>query len=337
MSGFLARLVVRSVHTPEAGQPDAADGRPSVAGEGPGTAPARDTLAGSVRPRLPSRYERAWPDAGAPLDAEAGPDDGAAPRAGEVAAPGAAPSGEQRGSRPLRPAAGTGRAAVAGPRRTRDDGESAPAAPEPERRQPAGAPVARVEPRSAVVPAPEGPQTGQLAEDVTGRVLKRLAREGRLAPPVAASERASTTTGAADAPTAEASEAPAGRTLPAPGDATTRGTGSASGSQAPVPPGDHSVRQPRLRLPASDFRPREPETTAIRPPGGVSPRPVPGPRGRPRAPAVPEPPRIRVSIGRVEVRAVHPAQAPATSPERRPQAGPLTSLEEYLKQREAGA
>lgn len=336
MSGFLTRLVVRSVHPPEAGQPDAAAGRSSVAGDGSGTAPGRGIPEGSVRPRLPSRYERTLPDAGPPLDVEAGPDDGAAHREREVTAPDATPSGEQRGSRPPRPTPGTRGAAVTEPRRTRDGREPAPTAPEPERRRPASAPVARVEARPAVVPESEGPPTGRLAEDVAERVVTRLARQGRLAPPVASSERARTI--GADAPAADASEVPTDRTLPAPGEATTRGTLSAPRAQSPAPPGDHTVRQPYLFVPASDLRPRAPETTAIRPLAGVSQQPVSDPNARPRAKAVPEPPRIRVSIGRVEVRAVLPAPPdPATSPELRPQAGPLTSLDEYLKQREAGA
>ena len=187
-----------------------------------------------------------------------------------------------------------------------------------------------------VLPAPEGPPAGRLAEEVAERVLTRLARQGRFTPPVGSPARASTI-GATDPLAADTSEAPTNRLLPAPEASTTRGTGPEPGAQAPIPARDHPDRQPDLRLPEPDLRPRVPETTAVGPPAGTSPGSAAGRRVPPRTPAVPEPPRIRVSIGRVEVRAVHAAPATATSPEPRPQPGPLTSLEEYLKQRESGA
>lgn len=64
-----------------------------------------------------------------------------------------------------------------------------------------------------------------------------------------------------------------------------------------------------------------PYTPAVAPPRAVEP--------------MDEPPRVIVTIGRVDVRAIFPAPAPAPrAPAPRP--GPTTTLAEYLKQRERG-
>jgi hypothetical protein len=81
--------------------------------------------------------------------------------------------------------------------------------------------------------------------------------------------------------------------------------------------------------------PREPATPAVRPPAALEPRPV-----RPAVRAASDTPvgdaqlpAVRITIGRIEVRAVMPQPpAPAAKPVS-PSIPGATSLDEYLKQR----
>jgi len=90
---------------------------------------------------------------------------------------------------------------------------------------------------------------------------------------------------------------------------------------AAVLPAEPAVRRGEL----APVRPRDPlrETARRSDPSGPQP-----------SIAKPAPPSVRVSIGRVEVRAVF---ASPPSPARRPAAAPAMALDDYLKQREKGS
>ncbi|MFC8681527.1 hypothetical protein ACFT30_08390 [Microbacterium ureisolvens] len=328
MTGFLARLAARSVTPPETGRADAATRWFAADDGGAGALPAGGT-AGGVRPRLPSLYEPAWLDAGTAQDGDAGLENVAERREREVTAPGVAPGGGQRESAPRWPASRPQPATTPRPPRERDDREPAPAAPEREHRRPAGTPA---EVRQVGVPAPDHLSSAGTVDDVAQRVLARLARQP--APSTARSSREDPTSHAS-ATTAEPDAAPDHRLL-APANLRAATDRPVSSSEPRVVPTDHLGRLRDLRDAASEIRPRASEGADTRSPGGPPPRPAPAPPGRARPPAAPEAPRIQVSIGRVEVRAVHQASTP-TIAEPQPPAGPLTSLEEYLRQREAGA
>lgn len=64
--------------------------------------------------------------------------------------------------------------------------------------------------------------------------------------------------------------------------------------------------------------------------------PAAGKRAETQRAEPPAPPTIRVTIGRIEVRAVTPAPPVAPAPVRTPRAAPALSLEDYLKQRNGG-
>jgi hypothetical protein len=118
---------------------------------------------------------------------------------------------------------------------------------------------------------------------------------------------------------------------------STRSAASDSPAPAPVPAASSPVAQVTARR-SADARPlseqiipvpREPDRPVARPAAG----PIPGwaTVGN-QAATPPPPPAIRVSIGRIEVRAVLPAPPPVPPPAPAP-AAPLVTLDAYLRER----
>lgn len=127
-------------------------------------------------------------------------------------------------------------------------------------------------------------------------------------------------------------------TQPESGRATVMATAAMAGPVVPPPTPTHppSVEtgaKPRSE-PATGMAPSIPRMPAPPLPAAVIPlsRPVAVRVAEPQRP--PEPPSVRITIGRVEVRAV-PANPPAARPGRR--ASPKLSLEDYLRPRAGGA
>lgn len=89
------------------------------------------------------------------------------------------------------------------------------------------------------------------------------------------------------------------------------------------------VRDPALNLVPSISHPAKPESSAR----SLAPHPTPAlivpAAPSPEAPA----PTIRVTIGRVDIRAIRPPSAPATAPRLQPERSPVVSLENYLAKR----
>ena len=103
--------------------------------------------------------------------------------------------------------------------------------------------------------------------------------------------------------------------------------------------GDFREMQPPLLLPERRAAPARPSASpapaaAVRPPGPSQDERTSTDGGRAQARAAEVAPTVRVTIGRVEVRAVFPAvEAPRVSPA---PPGPRLTLQEYLKQRREG-
>lgn len=343
MSDLLARLVARSVHPPRAGRYDVGEALPSVTGGGPGAVPAgEDPAASSIRPRLPSRYERTRPGAVAGPDAEVGPEGAATRGEHDVTAPTgeASPGGRRRDQSSVT----TGRV-PAGPAATRDLDATVPVALSRERGRPADERGARVRAQPPGVPVAGETPADRAADDAAERRTTRRDRKGLLAPSAGWSDPTGTfdavdafdAVNAADRPTPAASAgAKGGGATPSTAAPRTVDGPRPSADGPPAEPGGGTARPARHApgSPVSDLRPREPGPAAARPPGEISPRPASDVRGRPGTPAAPGGPRIRVSIGRVEVRAVHAPPTPAPSAELRRAAGPTTSLDQYLERRE---
>src|SRR5215208_776222 len=108
-----------------------------------------------------------------------------------------------------------------------------------------------------------------------------------------------------------------------PGNGASPDVGRATLTQAEASPG-YSTPDAHLSVASRSIRLR---------PGG---HPERGPQEenlRVSAPESPAPPTIRVSIGRIEVRAITPPPAPPVQPARSARPGPELSLDDYLKQR----
>jgi len=90
------------------------------------------------------------------------------------------------------------------------------------------------------------------------------------------------------------------------------------------------AQAPDVASPTPDRPGRREDSSALRAPVALSPVVSPRTTSAPSAP-----PRIEVTIGRVEVRAVY--APPSPGPARKPPSLPTTSLDDYLKQRDRSA
>jgi hypothetical protein len=90
------------------------------------------------------------------------------------------------------------------------------------------------------------------------------------------------------------------------------------------------AQAPDVASPTPDRPERREDSSALRAPVALSPVVSPRTTSAPSAP-----PRIEVTIGRVEVRAVY--APPSPGPARKPPSLPTTSLDDYLKQRDRSA
>nr|WP_157872589.1 hypothetical protein [Bradyrhizobium sp. ORS 278] len=104
----------------------------------------------------------------------------------------------------------------------------------------------------------------------------------------------------------------------------------------PDPPRTHAAvtMSPQRQESSTTARPSQPGTleraAGLRPTAAPSREPG-ATRQPPTMPQQPSMPRVEITIGRVEVRAVY---APPAVAERKPSARPMTSLDDYLKQRD---
>ncbi len=290
---------------------------------------------GGLRPRIPARFE--------PTEAVA-PSEVLAPRTAE-------PDGPIRHSPEPSPAAGPAAAGVtiAAPTPGDDTRPSAPleragarenrVSPDPAQGAEAGDARPAARPRQLDA-APRRPEAGGSPEPPGHRARARLAdaplddvtaapwrtdEDSPRTPRVAAIERVVAAASIDQPPaTHDRSDAPALST-------------SSGAVRSADDPSDPASRVPEAPARRAEPRSREPDDVAGTPSVLVRPRafdtaqprfdaPDPGDAGRHR-----QPPIVRVSIGRIEVRAVHPP----TPSERTPVASPTTapSLEAYLRAR----
>ncbi|OAN38269.1 hypothetical protein A6A03_05105 [Chloroflexus islandicus] len=267
-------------------------------------------LAGAVQPRLPARFELV------------------APFGGEVAVP-PVQMGDQ--AAPGSPPVQVGDQVTLGSPPVQVGDQAAPGSP-PVWVEPSPAPLASAIPpveRRQIPPLPVAPLAAWGQPPTTASELRRPSTM-----PPAAPERIS--------PDRGVSEANSERTAPASlaGFVEPRGLPAPANAIDPPRLADVAAVSPASAVsfqPASvPDAPREPGVPAIRPfsaPAPVMPRePVAPPPREPAAP--PHPPRITVTIGRVEVRAV-PPPPPSSRPRPQPPA-PRLSLDEYLRRREGG-
>lgn len=236
---------------------------------------------------------------------------------------------------------------------------------EPRPRAAAQAPAARAleAPR---VPAPQPPireaerpaparVVPQVEPNLHRRTTEQASEGERIARPPAARTTQQEDRAERPRPTSRVEPKPA--PLPAPETAARHGREPeqrpGSVAAAPVaPPQQQSQVQPQQRAHAG-HEPERPRTAAVEPnvrsrreefeatrlAGEIVPTTAPpaAPLPPPARPPVAEPPpapRVQVSIGRVEVRAVFTPPAAAPS---RPRPGPAMSLDDYLKQRDGGS
>lgn len=263
-------------------------------------------LAGAVQPRLPARFE---------LVASFG---------GEVAVPPMQVGDQAASGSP--PVQVDDRVTLGSPPAQVGD-QAAPGSP-PVRVEPSPAPLASAIPpveRRQVLPLPLAPLPAWGQPPTTCSELRRPS-----APLPAAPERSS--------PDLGVSEAHSERTAPASLADFVEPRGLPASASAVNPPRlpDVAAASPAVPpAPVVSFQPdsaldtiHEPVAPDILPPS--TPAPV-----MPREPVAPmHPPRITVTIGRVEVRAV-PPPPPSSRPRPQPPA-PRLSLDEYLRRREGG-
>lgn len=212
--------------------------------------------------------------------------------------------------------------------------QAAPGSP-PVRVEPSPAPLASAIPpveRRQVLPLPLAPLPAWGQPPTTCSELRRPS-----APPPAAPERIS--------PDLGVSEAHSERTAPASLADFVEPRGLPASASAVNPPRlpDVAAASPAVPpAPVVSFQPdsaldtiHEPVAPDILPPSTPAPVMPREPGAPPREPAAPtHPPRITVTIGRVEVRAV-PPPPPSSRPRPQPPA-PRLSLDEYLRRREGG-
>lgn len=355
MSSFLGRLVERTVRAPAAGEPSARElsGATRSDGSGPGASPPRgrpdEVGAGAgtsgVRPRLPTRYERSPADeasAAAPsLEAEAGWDSEAQRESrGRVHSDAGAEQGQVAADAPLADRPTVSRAhKLTGPEwgKSRDTSEGESRTPEnkgdrgstvPERTQ-VGQGVD--EPRRSS--GSEGAFTERVTDRAAKRVLARLAHEGEATGPREGRARtdhagvAGAKGGDPNAIGGTQGTNIAPRLDPRHDGTLRPDTGPRGIDQLAASPG---IR-PRFEASADGTGAGE------RPKGDTRPRGISRAAARAEGSPAPDVPRVQVTIGRVEVRAVYPAPPATSAPVSRPLPGPSTTLDDYLRQREGGS
>ncbi len=209
------------------------------------------------------------------------------------------------------------------------------------------APALQPHPSTGDIPSPvlsRRPAQDAATDDVSSSVLSRATARDTV--PGDISPRASSRWPAPDAATGgdlsrEASRAAA---------SNISGVEAATGGRANTPGGIDSRNQPDRLKPRlqseGDAGPEAAGGRAVHPHPPVTPAvrqaglPGPGMAQSAQSPAAAEPPIVRVTIGRVEVRAVLPppvVEAPRTQRLAPPVSGPPLSLDDYLKQGRGGA